>query len=123
MPLKFKKINNVEFFASYSNATPKSARITELETRMEHTADSFNDICNMVELAGSSGSGGRVDCCVDGTNNRMFCNTRTNLNGFLSYYMIATTGSEGDGVCDRRSQQDPPTINRCHNDFVNPSGK
>ena len=85
---------------------------------MEHTADSFNDICNMVELAG----GGTVECCVDGTNNRMHCNTKTNLDTILAGFMIKTDGDEGNGVCDRRSQEDPPTINICHNDFVN-SGK
>ena len=83
---------------------------------MDHTADSFNDICNMVELAG----GGTVECCVDGTNNRMHCETKTNLDTFFQSFMI-DTGTNGN--CDRRSQQDPATINKCHNDFVNNSGK
>ena len=83
---------------------------------MEHTADSFNDICNMVELAG----GGTVECCVDGTNNRMHCETKNNLNGLFQSFMIDTSVN---GQCDRRSQQDPATINKCHNDFVNNSGK
>ena len=83
---------------------------------MDHTADSFNDICNMVELAG----GGTVECCVNGSNNKMHCNTKNNLDNFLTSFMIDTSRN---GECDRRSEGTPPVINICSDDFVNNSGK
>ena len=97
-------------FFHFPYDVPKLARIAALERKVENTADSFNDICNFLDLAGD----GKVECCVDDSNNKMHCNTKKNLDNFLASFKIDTSTN---GFCDRRSRDNPPTINICHDDF------
>ena len=102
-------------FFHFPYDVPKSARIAALERRVANSGDSFDAICNQIEKAG----GGTVECCVDSSNNKMHCDTKTNLDSFLTSLNIDTSSN---GMCDRGSGNTPPTINVCHDDF-NISGK
>ena len=101
-------------FFHFPYDVPKSARIAALERKVENSAASFIDICNYLESAGGQESAGGVECCVDDSNNKMHCGTKTNLDKFLTSWNIDTSTK---GLCDRRSQETPPTINKCHDDF------
>merc|ERR1712062_173470 len=99
-----KKIKSVQ-----SQNQKQKTRIAALERKVANSGDSFDAICNQVEKAG----GGTVECCVDSSNNKMFCDTKTNLD-ILTVFNIDTSTN---GVCDRGSGNTPPTINICHDDF------
>merc|ERR1711962_1641270 len=99
-----KKVKNLQ-----SQNQKQKTRIAALERKVANSGDSFDAICNQVEKAG----GGTVECCVDSSNNKMFCDTKTNLD-ILTALNIDTSSN---GVCDRGSGNTPPTINICHDDF------
>jgi len=105
-----KKIKSVQ-----SQNQKQKTRIAALERKVANSGDSFNAICDQVEKAGD----GTVECCVDSSNNKMFCATKTYLDTILTTLNIDTSSN---GVCDRGSGNTPPTINICHDDFHN-SGK
>merc|ERR1711962_223430 len=99
-----KKIKSVQ-----SQNQKQKTRIAALERKVANSGDSFDAICNQVEKAG----GGSVECCVDSSNNKMFCDTKTNLDILTALNIDTST----NGVCDRGSGNTPPTINICHDDF------
>ena len=86
-----------------------TARLEEVESRVDNTANSFNDICDKLE----SGSGNTaIHCCVNGLNNKIRCEQKSFLDLPL-IKAILNIDTNTDGVCDRRASGTPPVANAC----------
>ena len=75
------------------------ARIAEVESRVENTANSFNDICDQLE-GGTGGSA--IHCCVNGLNNKIRCEQKAFLE-LPTIKPVLNIDTSVDGVCDRRA--------------------
>ena len=87
----------------FENDAPQSAKLTELEIRVEHSGDSLNDICNALESATSAST--QYQCCVNPLNNKMRCE----IPAIAASLNIDT--NNGNDVCDRNAQTG--TSNAC----------
>ena len=91
------------------NFSPSTARLEEVELRVDKAANSFDDICDNLE----SGSGNTaIHCCVNGLNNKIRCEQKA----FLDLPLIQAKlniDTSTDGVCDRRAFGIPPVANAC----------
>ena len=76
-----------------------SARIAEVESRVENTANSFNDICDQLE--GGTGASA-IHCCVNGLNNKIRCEQKAFLE-LPTIKPVLNIDTSVDGVCDRRA--------------------
>ena len=87
-----------------------STRLEEVETRVDNTANSFNDICDNIE--GGSGNSA-VHCCVNALNNKIRCERQSILNNPVIQAVLNIDTSNGIGTCDRRASGTPPVTNAC----------
>ena len=87
-------------------------KIAALEERMDNTAESLDQLCDMLE-SGTAGDPLAIECCVNKNNNKLVC--ASVFGAMYPDFNILTNQDPGGSIghCDRRAHYIPPTTNIC----------